>query len=502
MPTTTDEIGPPVGLDVLWNATDVHVAPTPRDELMMRDDWDQALELIDAIDPGDLDYSDWLKVGMILHEVGHSWFVWDAWSKRDPGRFREGECEAKWGGFRGSASPVGLGTLMHIAREHGWRPAASHAGHEIPWDDEANPSGHDDSFFVVVSDVPRERVEWLWHGRIPLGKMTVLDGDPGLGKSTLSLDIAARVTTGTPMPGEMKGRPARGVVLLSAEDDVSTVIGSRLDAAGADTSLVAAITTLPDGDDRRPMVLPDDVEWLRRAITSMDAALVVIDPLMAFMSDNTDSHKDQSVRKMLHRLSILAEETGAAILIVRHLNKTSGGNPLYRGGGSIGIVGAARSGLLVGRDPDDQNKRVLASTKCNLAAEPSSLAFHLEQSETTSLVVWDGTSRHTASSLLAEPKPAKIEDGSALSEARGFIIDAMSQGPVPAKDMERMAREGGISQSTLKKAKSDLRIRSVQDGFHGGWTWRMPHTGDEDDTTQDSVSLCPLWDDDEPLCGE
>jgi hypothetical protein len=455
--------------------------------------YDDLISLVDAIDPRVLDYQTWLNIGFCLHDSGHPVQEWDAWSQRDPDRYEPGLCARKWKTFRGSPNPVGTGTVVKIAKEHGWRPAEVE-GHELDWGDEpAEALAADHSFYVIVSDVPRERVEWLWYGRIPLGKLSVLDGDPGLGKSTLSLDIAARVTTGAPMPGEMRGGEPRGVVLLSAEDDVSTVIGARLDAAGADTSKVASITTVPDGDERRPMVLPDDVDWLERAITTMDAALVVVDPLMAFMSDGTDSHKDQSVRKMLHKLSILAEESGAAILIVRHLNKTGGGNPLYRGGGSIGIVGAARSGLLVGRDPDDLDKRILASTKCNLAAEPKSLAFHLENTEDTSRVVWDGTSRHTASSILAEPKLAAEGGGTAVSDARTFLLDALSRGPVPAKDIRRMAREGGISEGTLKKAKRELLIRSDQDGFHGGWTWRMPLTEDTVPASADPELLCPLW---------
>lgn len=326
---------------------------------------------------------------------------------------------------------------------------------------------------VLLSDVEPESVAWLWYGRIPLGKITVLDGDPGLGKSTATLDLAARVTRGLPFPDDRRRIDPAGVVLLSAEDDLGDTIRPRLDAAGADVSRVVALQEVIDDGGRRPPVLPDDLPWVRAAIERVGAKLVVIDPLMAFLSGGLDAHKDQQVRRGLHQLALLASSTGAAILLVRHLNKAPGGNPMYRGGGSIGIVGAARSGLLVGRDPGDINGRVLASTKCNLAPEPRSIAFHLVAApEQASHIVWDGECDFDAQAILADP-PGE-DERTARKEAEAFIKTTLAEGPVAAKDIERMAEESAISLRTLKRAKKGLGVVSAMQGYQGAWEWSLP----------------------------
>ncbi len=323
---------------------------------------------------------------------------------------------------------------------------------------------------VLLSEVKPERVEWLWDARIPLGKLTILDGDPGLGKSTLSLDIAARVSRGLPMPGSMEHMEPSGVVLLSAEDDLADTIRPRLDAAGADVSRILALRTVPDGEEDRPPSIPADLDYLACAIERVDARLVVVDPLMAFLGGEVDGHKDQSVRRALHRLAALAEDHHVAVVVVRHLNKAVGGNPLYRGGGSIGIIGAARSGLLVGRDPDDENRRVLASTKANLAQEAESLSFHIEQHEGASRVSWDGVSSHGAGCLLAEAEG----DQSALDEAKEIVRDILANGPVSSADLRRRAMNEGVSERTMRRARGALGAVKQKRGMQGGWTWELP----------------------------
>jgi hypothetical protein len=331
---------------------------------------------------------------------------------------------------------------------------------------------------VLMSEVQPERVTWLWAGRIPQGKLTVMDGNPGEGKSTLTLELAARISRGHAMPGGSSGGKPAGVVILSAEDGPGDTIRPRLEAAGADLNRIVALSSCPDKDGGHPPVLPDDLEWIKKAIERVDAKLVIIDPLMAFLSGQTNSHRDQDVRRVLARMADLAEETGSAILVIRHLNKMSGGNALYRGGGSIGIIGAARSGLLVGRDPgqgEDGEGRVLASTKCNLAAKLESLSFHLVATEAngipTSRVIWDGTSAHDANALLAQ-----AEDGErgALEEAIEFLEDELASGPVAIQEIKRLAREAGISERTLQRAKEARKIKSHKQGMHQGWIWELP----------------------------
>src|SRR5215217_1226037 len=183
---------------------------------------------------------------------------------------------------------------------------------------------------TLLADVETKTVEWLWERRIPLGKITVLDGDPDNGKSVLTTDLAARVTTGRAMPyGFGKTFPQAGVVILSAEDGVADTIRPRFDAAGGDPSKVVIL-----GNDD-PFGLPEDLPQLEWAIERVGAKLVIVDPIMAFLGENINSNSDKDVRSALKPLKQLAERTGVAVLIVRHLNKTPGGNVLYRGG-SIG----------------------------------------------------------------------------------------------------------------------------------------------------------------------
>jgi hypothetical protein len=350
---------------------------------------------------------------------------------------------------------------------------------EPPHDGDAEPER---DLGILLSAVRPERVSWLWPGRIPLGKLTVLDGDPGLGKSVLTLDLAARVTRGLLMPGEEREpgvdpEPA-GVVLLTAEDGLDDTVRPRLDAAGADVERVLALDKIPERDGPRLPVLPGDAIHIRDAIRRIGARLVVIDPLTAFLGGETNTHKDQDVRRALHPLAILAQQTGAAVLVVRHLNKVQGGNPLYRGGGSIGIIGAARSGLLVARDPENPDHRVLAATKCNLAKLPVSLAFDLSPAENGALRVgWIGPSTHTAESLLATPR--ENEDPSAVQEAVEVLRIILASGPVPAKEVWQEARKAGVTEPTLRRAKTLLGVRSAKLGYgkEGVWRWSLPEAG-------------------------
>jgi hypothetical protein len=331
------------------------------------------------------------------------------------------------------------------------------------------------TYFSTIAPVP---LRWLWPGRVPLGKITVLDGNPDLGKSVLTLDLAARLTTGRPMPDgsptDLAG-PA-GVVLLSAEDGPGDTIRPRLDAAGADVARVARASVVADGVERLPE-LPGDVKWLHQAITRVRAALVVIDPLMAFLSPRINSFRDQDVRRALTPLAMMAEHTGAAVLIVRHLNKNSGIDPLYRGGGSVGIIGAARAGLLVAADPDDpaNHRRVLVALKNNLARKPAALAYRLEGEGDVPHIEWEGEIEHTGDSLLngggagaasrhQDPRPHDL-----------WLTRALADGPRPARAIIAAAAAAGINEHAVRRACRRLHVRTERSGFGQGaqYTWAL-----------------------------
>ena len=335
---------------------------------------------------------------------------------------------------------------------------------------------------VCVSDVEPERVSWLWPGRIPFGKLTVLDGDPGTGKSTLTLDLASRVSNGGRMPdGTISEKPGKaGVVLVSAEDGAGDTIRPRLDAAGADVTRVHLLTDVDDLDDegtrrRRPWTMPRDIDMLGALVVSVGARLVIIDPMNAVLSTKVDAYRDQDVRVALAPLARVAQETGAAIVLVRHLTKGGGSNALYRGGGSIGIIGAARSGLLVAPDPNDEAgaRRVLAVTKANLATQATSLAYELVPAEEhgCARVRWLGESSHTSSSLLVPP-PSE-EERTAADEAVEFLRDALASGPVAAKQLISDARDAGHSKRTIDRAKKEIGAQSMKSGIDTGWLWAL-----------------------------
>jgi hypothetical protein len=357
-----------------------------------------------------------------------------------------------------------LRVIVRSGRQPGQRPATGEVG-------------------ILISDVEPERVDWLWRGRIPKGKLTVLDGDPGLGKSAATLDLAARVSAGLDLPD---GTPceAAGAVICSAEDGLADTIRPRLDTAGGDPSRVLSLATVTDEEGlQRPISIPQDVPIIEEGIRRIGAVLVVIDPLMAFFGSDIDSYKDQNVRRALAALASLGERTGAAIVIVRHLNKSGGKTPIYRGGGSIGIIGAARSGMMVGEDPDDENRRVLAPVKSNLAAPAPSLSFVLEEAENGAVRVrWLGETEVAATDLLSAPRE---EDSSALGEARNFLVDLLQDGPVPYAEVEAAAEQAGITMRTVKRAKKDLGVESHREGESGRqgggrWVWSLSQGDDLD----------------------
>ena len=334
------------------------------------------------------------------------------------------------------------------------------------------------SRFVRLSEVEPERVAWLWEGRIPLGKLTIVDGDPGLGKSTLGEgELAARVTSGSPWP-DGTPCPLGSVVMLTAEDGLADTIRPRLDAHGADAARVVCFEAVEYGpDEERPPSLALDVARIEAAVVREGALLVVIDVLMAFLGSRTDSYRDQDVRAALTPLVKMAERTGCAVICLRHLSKTGGANALYRGGGSIGIIGAARAGLLVARDPEDDERRILAVTKNNLAAPVPALAFRLvpDEEHGCARVAWDGQTSHTAAQLLEHIDP---DERSAGDEAAAFLADLLAAGPAPAKKVKAAARDAGIADRTLDRAKKRTGVEAKREGFgaDGVWYWALTAT--------------------------
>ncbi len=215
-----------------------------------------------------------------------------------------------------------------------------------------------------LEDIDPERIHWLWRNRIAFGKLTVIEGDPKTGKSLVTLEIAARLTRGESLPGDESHKldPAN-IVVVSAEDDVADTIKPRLLAAGADMSRCRTIRIRDRGLNRLPELTSADLAVMEKAVVEHEARMLILDPLAAFLPSKVDANIDHHIRRVLQPLATMAARTGVALEVVRHWNKNAqSGKAIYRGGASIGIAGAARSILVVGKDPDDPRRRVLAST--------------------------------------------------------------------------------------------------------------------------------------------
>src|SRR5215213_77871 len=325
---------------------------------------------------------------------------------------------------------------------------------------------------TLLSDVRTEIVTWLWERRIPFGKLSVLDGDPDNGKSVLTTDLAARVTVGRNMPFETGTAVKGGVVILAAEDGIGDTIKPRFVAAGGDPSKAMIL------GHEDPLGIPEDLPKIERAIEAVEAKLVIIDPIMAFLGENINSNSDKDVRSALKPLKQLAERTGAAIVLVRHLNKTPGGNAMYRGGGSIGIIGSARSGLLVAAHPEDEDKRVLASVKHNLSMTLESLAYEVVPAPDhphAAAIRYHGVVEMKARDILKAP--VEDEERSAMDEAKEFLRVTLADGPIAAKEIERDGKDAGHAWATVKRAKEALKVKSEKDGT--AWMWHLQEDPDE-----------------------
>jgi archaellum biogenesis ATPase FlaH/Fe2+ or Zn2+ uptake regulation protein len=287
---------------------------------------------------------------------------------------------------------------------------------------------------ALLAEVKTQPIDWLWPKRIPLGKITILDGDPGMGKSLLALSVAASVSTGQPMPDGTPGKQG-GVILIAPEDSAGDTIKPRLKAAGGDPSCVLLLNTLVQRNAEKIKIadwsftLSRDLYALEAGIKQYKAVLVIVDPLTAVLGKNIDQSRDQNVREVFTPLAQLAERTNCAVLIIRHLSKVGTANLLYRGAGSIGIIAAARLGLIVVQDPDDEQKRILATTKNNLSKQANNLTFQVVENERgVPYIQWLGESNYSLKSL---------SNGTNLSIQRQDILRVLnnSKGPLALKDI-------------------------------------------------------------------
>jgi putative DNA primase/helicase len=335
-----------------------------------------------------------------------------------------------------------------------------------------------------IADIEMRPVRWLWQGLVPLGKVTVIAGPQGQGKSTFASHLAALTSVGA-APGSLAGWPAP-VVIASAEDEPDDTIKPRLVVAKADEHLISIMDLReqgPDGPINSLIQLPGDVPKIAEAVRRENARLAIFDPVVAFLDGEHSAHSEQQVRAALTPLKTMAEETKSAVVLIMHPNKADGSDPLRRIANSTAFTALARSVLLLGPDPEDEDgdRRVLALVKSNSSRAGGRRGLALRIRDEVIPVQGDEPIRVGAVEVLGDSDVhaselfGTREERSALGDARAWLRDRLESGPMAAKLIKVEAEQAGHSWRTIERAKVSLGIRSVKLGGQGEpWVWALP----------------------------
>ena len=320
---------------------------------------------------------------------------------------------------------------------------------------------------INMEQVEVEKIDWLLYPFIPFGKVTIVQGDPGEGKTTMVLQIIAKLTKGEAVLPSGSDEPALeektmdlepvNVIYQTAEDGLGDTIKPRLLSAGADCSRVMVID-----DDDQALTMMD--ARLEEAIIQTKARLVVLDPIQGFLGAAVDMHRANEIRPLMKRVAVLAEKYHCAIILIGHMNKNSNGKSSYRGLGSIDFQAAARSVLIVGRIKDEPEIRVVCHVKSSLAPEGKSIAFRLDKDTGFE---WIGEYDISADDLLSGDNR-----GQKIHEAKEFLKEILVSGSVAQTKVAEEAESRGIKKKTLWNAKKELEIESVKIGNQ--WFWMLP----------------------------
>ncbi len=331
------------------------------------------------------------------------------------------------------------------------------------------------------SDIQSVPISWLWKGRIALGKLTMFVGDPDLGKSLVTTTITAHITKGFPFPVDGCIPPVGDVVILSAEDDPADTIKPRLEAVEADCARIHIVEAIQEIDiegesTQHIFSLKRDIKTLDEVLSRLpNCRLVIIDPVSAYL-DGADSNKNSDIRGLLTPLTELASKYKIAVILISHLNKNSGENPLYRTTGSLAFIAAVRSAYIVTKDKNNPDRRLLLPLKNNISKDKTGLAYSIIEAENGQpIIAWElEPVTITADDALVLPESK--EERTETDEAVDFLLDLLANGAVKVDEIQIKARQACINKKPLRSAREKLGIKpqkssAFKDGY---WEWSLP----------------------------
>jgi hypothetical protein len=377
-----------------------------------------------------------------------------------PGTSEKGDV-TDWISGRGASAEVFETAIAEVAVDNPFDAPRSASGHVLK--------------FIDWDAVPIESIEWLLKDRLPFSEFTIVEGDGGVGKTTLIIDLISRLSRGSAMPdGTVHGASH---CIIIAEEDRRFILKARLLAAGADLANVHLLSGV--GGDEHFFVIPEDVHALRSTVTSLGARVVLIDAMFNHFNDGINVNKAQDVRRAIRPLSDAAHETGAAIIGIRHWAKTRG-SAAERGLGSVDLRNIARSVITVAPHPSEDESYVAAVSKWNLAPPTQAMTYKLVSatvegdgdSVDVGRVEWGSDLAVSANELASVTTPS-VEEGAQIDVAGEFVVDFLGNGPRPSAEVYAAGKDAGIASSTLLRAAKRRGVQMMRAGFPTRSTWYL-----------------------------